>query len=133
MFVVAMILYILAVVIGLILIIVPGIYLLVRFAFVPTAMIIEKSPLGAAFSRSSQLVAGNWWRVFGYGLIVFILIAAVQAVANAIHGPGGIIAWVIEVAVQPFTYGMLTLLYFELRTERGETIERATPDTPVFA
>jgi hypothetical protein len=110
------------------LLIVPGIYLFVRWYFVPQVVVVEKQQAAAALRGSSRLVDGAWWRTFA--LIVLVNVAALLA-ALVIGAPftaaadstdraawsliGQILAAVIT---QPFGALYSTLLYFDLR-QRG--------------
>ena len=47
------------------LLIVPGIYLFVRWYFVPQAVVLEGARNTAALRASTRLVTGAWWRTFG--------------------------------------------------------------------
>jgi hypothetical protein len=110
------------------LLIVPGIYLFVRWYFVPQVVVVEKQQAAAALRGSSRLVEGAWWRTFA--LIVLVNVAALLA-ALVIGAPftaaadstdraawsliGQILAAVIT---QPFGALYSTLLYFDLR-QRG--------------
>ncbi|MBV9279565.1 MAG: hypothetical protein JOZ41_05750, partial [Chloroflexi bacterium] len=60
----------LAVLLGTVLLVVPGIFLLVRFLFATQVIVLERADLNTAFRRSWALVEGSWWRVFGLFLLV---------------------------------------------------------------
>jgi hypothetical protein len=110
------------------LLIVPGIYLFVRWYFVPQVVVMESQQATAALRGSSRLAEGAWWRTFG--LIVLVNVAALLA-ALVIGSPftaaadstdraawslaGQILAAVIT---QPFGALYSTLLYFDLRQRR---------------
>jgi hypothetical protein len=112
------------------LLIVPGIYLFVRWYFVPQVVVVENQHAAAALRGSSRLVEGAWWRTFG--LIVLVNVAALLA-ALVIGSPftaaadstdraawslaGQILAAVIT---QPFGALYSTLLYFDLRQRRRD-------------
>jgi hypothetical protein len=112
------------------LLIVPGIYLFVRWYFVPQVVVVEKQQAAAALRGSSRLVDGAWWRTFA--LIVLVNVAALLA-ALVIGAPftaaadstdraawsliGQILAAVIT---QPFGALYSTLLYFDLRRCRRD-------------
>ena len=55
--------------VGLILCIVPGVWLGVLFALVTPALVLERCGVGTAFRRSKKLVDGAWWRTFGILLL----------------------------------------------------------------
>jgi hypothetical protein len=110
------------------LLIVPGIYLFVRWYFVPQAVVLEGARGAGALRASSRLIEGAWWRTFA--LILLVNVAALLA-AVVIGAPftaaadstdravwslcGQILANVIT---QPFAALYSTLLYFDLRERR---------------
>ena len=49
--------------------IIPGIYVFVLLAFATPVFVLEKTTVGAALSRSAELVRGSWWRTLGIGLL----------------------------------------------------------------
>ncbi|MFF2326097.1 MULTISPECIES: hypothetical protein [unclassified Streptomyces] len=53
-------------------------WLWVKFSLAPSAVVFEGQRPMAALRRSSQLVRGDWWRVFGISLLAF----GMAAVAN---------------------------------------------------
>lgn len=118
--------------IGLAALILPGIYLLVRWLFVAQCVVIEDKRGFDALARSGQLVTGNWWRVFGI-LIVTQLLAAIPAIliglpfsAAAEAADRDVIALVGEIAAGVLTTLLVaivtTLLYYDLRERRDELL-----------
>lgn len=55
-------------------------WLAVRWMFTTVAIAWEDSGAIAAFSRSSELVKGNWWRTFGILLLFWILLQIVTMI-----------------------------------------------------
>src|SRR4029079_9387375 len=74
--------------IGLILIIVPGLFLLTNWAVIAPVIVIERRGAIDSFGRSRELVRGHGWQVFGVIVVLFIvqfIVAAVlQAIANSV-------------------------------------------------
>jgi hypothetical protein len=115
------------IVLGLLLI-VPGIYLFVRWYFVPQTVVIEGAREAGALRASGRLVQGAWRRTFGMVLLVNLLAllvavvlgapftAAAEATDRALWGLAGQI--VAAVVTQPFAALFATLLYFDLRERR---------------
>ena len=112
------------VILGLFLLIIPGIWLLVRWGFVPQAVVLDGRRGTSALQRSAELVNGSWWRVFGIVLFAAVAVAipgvlisapmeawAKSADSQAISLAGQVVA---SVLVTPFQVLMLTLLYFDL-------------------
>ncbi|MGJ8722161.1 MAG: hypothetical protein ACSHW9_09960 [Salinibacterium amurskyense] len=52
------------------------------FAFVPSALMIERLPLRLAISRSWSLVRGNFWRTFGILLLILVIVNVVSSVVT---------------------------------------------------
>ncbi len=128
-----------AIVIGLILLIVPGLFLLTIWALIIPAIVLEGKSAGESFSRSRELVRGNGWNVFGVIVITVLLTIA----ANIVVGiatfwlPDEVGSFVQSVlsntVVAPFMAVALTLTYFALA--RPATAEPsletfATPPPP---
>jgi small-conductance mechanosensitive channel len=123
----AVLLAALGILLGLILI-VPGIYLFVRWYFVPLVVVLEGARDTGALRASGRLVEGAWWRTFAMVLLVNLL-ALVAAVllgfpfASAAEGTDRAI-WalageiVAAMVTQPFGALFATLLYFDLRERK---------------
>lgn len=124
--VVASILYGIAVGIGLILLIIPGIYIGVLFAFFTQAIVLERADIFGSFGRSAELVRGSWWRVFGIILLVVIAVGIVQGIVAGVVGNfvssasflGAIVSAIIGIFFKPIQLGALTLLYYDLRVRK---------------
>jgi hypothetical protein len=114
--------------IGLFLLIVPGVYLFVRWYFVPQAVVLEGARNAAALRASSRLVAGAWWRTFGLVVLVNVLVALVIVVLGA---PFTLLAdttdralWALSGQIvatsvtQPFIALFSTFLYYDLRERK---------------
>jgi hypothetical protein len=126
----AVLLAALGIVLGLVLI-VPGIYLFVRWYFVPQTVVLESARDAGALRASGRLVDGAWWRTFGLILLVHLitllasvilgapLSAAAEATDRAAWALGGQI--LATAVTQPFAALYSTLLYFDLRERRRAT------------
>jgi hypothetical protein len=133
----AVLLAALGIAVGLLLI-VPGIYLFVRWYFVPQTVVIEGARDAGALRASGRLVTGAWWRTFGMVLLVnlvALLVAAVlgfpfTAAADGTDRAVWALAGQILAAsvTQPFAALFSTLLYFDLR-ERQRTAAASGPRT----
>jgi hypothetical protein len=60
---------------GFVLLILPGVYLFVRWFFVPQAVVIENARGWPALVRSGEVVQGFWWRAFGLVLLITLAVA----------------------------------------------------------
>ena len=115
----------LGIILGLILLIVPGLLLLTWWSLTSPVVVIERPGVTAALGRSRQLVRGNGWRVFGVIVVLFIIEAILNAVISAIFGgdtfAGALIAGIISNAlVAPLTGIAAAIIYLELRRLKGE-------------
>ena len=114
----------LAITLGLILFIVPGLLLFTWWLLIVPVIVIEGTGVMEAFGRSRALVRGNGWNVFGLiVLTVLILIAAEIVLALLLFWlPDGVRAYVDNVLgntlIAPFMALAFTLAYYRLR--RGE-------------
>jgi Membrane domain of glycerophosphoryl diester phosphodiesterase len=67
------ILFSFGVMIGLILLFVPGIILLTMWAVAIPALVVERHGVGASFRRSAQLTKGARWKIFGLFLVLLVI------------------------------------------------------------
>jgi len=57
-------------------------YLWISYVLATPALILEPAPVLTAMRRSRWLVAGNWWRVFGILLLVYLMAGVVSYLAQ---------------------------------------------------
>jgi hypothetical protein len=110
---------------GFVLLVIPGLFLLVIWSVVAPVTVLERPGVFAAFGRSRQLVRGNGWSVFGVILIVFVAVVVVSIAAGlAASGLGSVgralVQWAVNAAVAPVSALSASVLYFALRSPRGE-------------
>jgi hypothetical protein len=114
---------------GLLALIVPGVFLLVRWYFVPQAVVVDGSRGPAALTRSGELVQGYWWRTLGLVLLVNIAAAIpgilILAPFNSIADSSGDAVWALVGSIvatsvtTPFVALFSTLLYYDLRARKA--------------
>jgi len=124
----------LAIALGLLLLVVPGLFLLTRWALIPAVIVIEKRSAGESFDRSWQLTRGHGWTVFGSLVVAYLLYVIGQGIVRALFAPlpnfaaawlGGIVAHSITT---PFIAAVGVVLYFGLaRMSVGVDPAPATP------
>lgn len=73
-------------VVGLVLLVIPGIWLWGVFQLAFVAAVIERTGVFASFGVSRNLVRGNWWRANVVIFVAFILLMVVLMVIGAIVG-----------------------------------------------
>ena len=115
----------LGIAVGLVLLIVPGLFLLTIWAVIAPVIVIEKTPALKAFGRSRELVRGHGWIVFGIVIITGLLTGIASGILQAAFSflpefleilIGGTIAQAI---VAPFSAIALAVTYFRLRDAHG--------------
>jgi hypothetical protein len=127
----AEILYAAAVLVGLVLVIIPGIWIGIRCYFAAQAAALDgRSPVDA-MRASADVVRGMWWRTFGCLILTGLMLGFTAEVAVAILGATGsgalyvagrIVFQSIAVAI---TAVFATLLYYDLgaRHDRRAAVE----------
>jgi hypothetical protein len=108
------------IVIGFVLIIVPGLILITIWSVAAPVVVLERPGVFAALSRSRELVRGNGWQVFGVIFVLFFLVlfvsSGIEIAADAAGTAAALIARVIVgVLTGPFSALAAAVLYFELR------------------
>lgn len=138
------ILYGLAVGIGLMFCIAPGIFIAVSLMFYPFVIVVEGESVIDSLKRSYYIVQGNWWSTFGYGFLVVIVIYIVSMIfsipsslaslgslfnsdllkSDLYHYTTSLIAYVGQFFIAPIAYIAFGVLYFSLRNnEEGVDLE----------
>jgi Membrane domain of glycerophosphoryl diester phosphodiesterase len=130
--------------IGLILLIIPGIILALRWSITAPIVVIERDGPTKSMGRSAELTEGHRWAIFGLFLLYFVLAYASQLIVGALFGAFG-----AATGSAPFgtldTYGLIVMgisagvaalislisttgtaaLYFELRrVKEGVGVEQ---------
>lgn len=114
------ILFGLGVAIGLVLLIIPGLYLLTIWAVGVPAIVVERAGVIEAFGRSHELVRGHGWTVFGAIVVAFLILwglgfAAILVGAAIADAAGAIILGIIvQILAAPFAALVSSVLFFEL-------------------
>lgn len=133
-------LYGVMVVVGLILLIVPGLVFLTWFSLYAPAIVIERRGIFDAFTRSRDLIRGNGWRVFGVLIVAVLIQSVVQNLLQRIAlGAGNsavlftILTTVASVITAPIISLAVSVLYFQLRDQREGTQGLSAPAPPPAA
>jgi hypothetical protein len=115
--------------IGLVLLIVPGLFLLTIWAVIAPVIVIERTGAIEAFGRSRALVKGNGWQVFGVIVVLFLLqfivTGLIQGIAEGISDSFAAYALsdlIVRMLIAPLTAIAAAVLYFELKARRGEPV-----------
>jgi hypothetical protein len=105
---------------GLILLIVPGLFLLTIWSMLVPVIVLEGRSAGEAFTRSREIVRGHGWPVFGLLVITFLIVGIASSIVRAVFSPlpdfldawlGSLVAHSLTV---PFAAAALTTAYFRL-------------------
>ncbi len=119
--------------IGLVLLVVPGLYLLTIWSMLIPVVVIERRSAGESFTRSREIVRGNGWSVFGLVIVTFLTAGVISAVIRALFLPlpGFLDVWLGSVVAHsltvPFAAAALTTAYFHLATEKPAEPASAAP------
>jgi hypothetical protein len=124
------VLYALGVLLGLLALVIPGIYVLIRWSLCIQAAVIEGERGPDALRRSWALVQGSWWRVFAITIVANFLVGALSALVSApllaIADSSGeavyqLIGQIIGgVLFVPPAALITTLLFFDLKARKGD-------------
>lgn len=126
----------LAIGIGLVLLIAPGLFLLTIWCLIVPVIVLEGAGTTAAFGRSRQLVRGFGWQVFGTLVLVFVVMLAVNLVLGIIFAAlptaatNFLSSIVTGTLVSPFLALVLTLGYFRLLAAHGGSRVDGAPPYP---
>jgi hypothetical protein len=113
------------IVIGFILLIVPGLFLMTIWSVVSPVTVIERPGVIAAFGRSRELVRGYGMQVFGVIIVVILLVVVAGIIVGLITSGASdtvrsIVQWLINIVTAPLSALIVSVLYFGLRRARGE-------------
>ncbi len=129
----------LATVAGLILLVIPGIYIGIRLAVSIEALVVEGRKGTQAMARSWELVGGHWWHAFGTLVVAGLLTGLVNALITAPFGGTGwflqaVVAAVATVVTLPYGVLVGVLLYLDLRARKERlTMEALRADLQASA
>jgi hypothetical protein len=137
-------LYVLAIVVGTVLLIVPGILFSVSLMLATPILLLDGKGPFAALSGSHRLVWGHWWRTFSIisigGVIVMVLYFVIAFAAGFIAPMVGardpvlagtivlvVVIGLVSTAITPFFSSLVLNVYWELklRREGGDLAARA--------
>jgi hypothetical protein len=124
-----------AITIGFILIIVPGLILITIWSVIAPSIVVEDRGVIEAFGRSRELVRGNGWNVFGAIVLAFLIVIAVSIVAGLIGsalGDGGrvVLQAIANVITAPIAALVASILFFDLGGGVGAPTNAAEPPAP---
>ncbi|WP_217921394.1 hypothetical protein [Miltoncostaea oceani] len=111
----------LGILLGLLLLIVPGLILLTWWLVISPVILLESSDVGASFGRSRALVHGHAWPVFGVVVLTLLVLLALGLAVGIVLSPldealrGFLVTAIGNSLAAPFAGVAWTLTYFRLR------------------
>jgi hypothetical protein len=122
----------LGIVLGAVLLIVPGIILFTMWSVALPANTVESTGILASLSRSQELTRGRRWRVFGTVLVPILISAVTSWLLMGIFGFRAlglqtfqIVSWLVHGVEQAFSVCVFATLYSYLRRDKeGVDIEQ---------
>jgi len=107
---------------GMLLLIIPGIWLALSYWVSSQVMVLERIFGMAALRRSGELMRGNKGRAVVVGLVAFVLMTVVSGGAtwalNAWPIPNIIASTVVGMITYAFLYAVIVVFYFDVRCRR---------------
>ncbi|MDP8911167.1 MAG: hypothetical protein M3M94_03765 [Actinomycetota bacterium] len=125
--------------IGLLLLVIPGLVLMTLWSMVIPAVVVERTGVLASFGRSRELVRGNGWPVFGVivtTMLLLVLASIILSIALLALLPDELAEYLADVIsgtiFAPLMALALTVAYFQLRerapaTETRDDLAAADP------
>jgi hypothetical protein len=126
------ILVFLGVAVGMMLLVIPGIMLALRWAVaVPACVVENKGPLDS-MRRSAELTKGHRWKIFGMWVLLVILAIVIVIIASVLAGLGvvaapqgfgrlliaGVISLILTSIVTAYSYVLNAMIYHDLRVAK---------------
>ena len=104
----------LGIVIGFICLIIPGIYLMIRWYFLYQVIVDRNASVFKSFKQSADMVSGQFWII----LTLVILISGIQAIGGTI-----VVGTIVTI---PYTSLLTAHIYLTLNSENTEQVESIT-------
>lgn len=126
----------LAVAVGFVLLIAPGLYLLTIWSVLIPAIVLERRGVMEAFGRSRELVSGYGWSAFGVVVLCFLILIGVSIVVSLVTvWLGGAFGEYVRSVISntigiPFLALALTNMYFRLRAVKEAPVAPTPEPTP---
>ncbi len=120
------------------LLIIPGIFLAVSFAFVNYVFVLENKHGIAALTTSKEYIKGYWWAVFGRGIVLGIFFCVVMLFVYTpialLAGKvvGGIAYWLFLLFFTPFSITYAYRMYENLRRLKPDAAAHAAKAGDAF-
>ncbi len=86
-----------------------AIYLSVRWSFIVPAIVVEDAGVLDSFRRSSDVVAGDWWRVLGITLLIDLIASVMVEIMSFVTVLPMVLVIVFSGGIESTSYEMMTL------------------------
>jgi hypothetical protein len=123
--------------VGFLLFVIPGLILLTIWAVIAPVIVVEHSGVFDSFGRSRELVRGNGWQVFGVIITVVIITFIVSLVLAAIGmsisdslGMQIVLNLIASTLTAPITALAAATIYFRLLALKGDAVAPEAPPLP---
>lgn len=94
--------------IGMILLIIPGVYFAIASSLLFPVFFIEKTNIFNAIKRSMYLISGNWWMSFGVFFVLFVVLMMMIYFFSTLTGLFTGFTNSLELVQNPSLYGVIT-------------------------
>lgn len=129
------------VLIGLILLIIPGIIFLVWLCLTQTVIVLERKGAVDALGRSKELTKGKWFHTFGVIVIIFLILLVASSIGGMVSSLfalflprpfATLIEEIVSSLISPIYGVIITVLYFDLlaREKIGAILMAPFTQTP---
>jgi hypothetical protein len=112
----------LLILVGLVLLIIPGLYLMFVFMLAYTVIVLEDRGGWESLKRSRELARDNVWRIVAVYLVSFVLMTVMSLVLSLVtrHIPvaGTLIDAVVQAVFTAYMSAALVVLYFDIRCRK---------------
>ena len=94
------------------LLIIPGIIFLIYWTFGIYVLYDEKKGILESLKRSREIVRGNWWKVFGYFILLFLIGTIISIIISIISSPTQIIYSIKLLNAEPISLNFMIFNVF---------------------
>ncbi|MCB5183331.1 glycerophosphoryl diester phosphodiesterase membrane domain-containing protein [Streptomyces antimicrobicus] len=106
------------------------VWLWIKFSLASPALMLERSGVFRAFARSSKLVQGSWWRIFGITVLTGLITGIVSAM---IVGPATVLALVLDGGASDLAQGPILTSWSALIVTAVASVIALTITMPISA
>ena len=116
--------------IGLLLLVVPGLYVMTRWLLYAPVILLEDAKAMESFEKSNAIVRGNGWPVLGVALLLGLSLVGINlakaALLGAVDGGISLVDWLVAVPIDTLLLPLwpltLAVLYKQLKSLKQEQL-----------